>query len=411
MRSATLSMLLLAGALAGCSGSSGAVSSGAVSSGAAPRVAASDPALAARKRAGPRHARQRRETGRSLAPATSGLRGWSLGRLVGQKLVVAFRGTLLPPAELLSRVRRGEVGGVILFAENGAASGRLAVARTTDLLQRAAQTGRNPPLIVATDQEGGPVKRLPGPPWESPARMGTGSPSSILRSGYQTGRSLRGMGVNVDLAPVTDAPPDLSRSFLGERAFGENPARVAGAAEDFARGLQLAGVAATAKHYPGLGSAGEADTDSGLVVLSTPLRRLRRERSAFLRQVRGGTKLMMVSNALYSAYDPNHLAVLSSKIIGRLRREGFHGVLISDDLDVPELRSRGAAAPREAVDAGVDLLLYGNDGGSAYQALLDGSRGGRIPRPLLEEQVVRILRLKRWLGSRASALGSGAGAR
>jgi beta-N-acetylhexosaminidase len=322
-------------------------------------------------------------------------------RLVGQKLMVAYRGTVEPPADLLTRIERGEVGGVILFSENVPADGATGVRRMVGRLQDAARRGRNPPLLIATDQEGGVVKRMPGPPDRSPRELATGPVSAVRMSGRQTGRSLRRMGIGLDLAPVADLA--TGPSFLATRTFSPDPGRNTSASTAFAAGLQSSGVAATAKHYPGLGSSGQANTDVAAVRLMTPLGVLARERAGFMQHVAGGTRAIMMSNAVYVAYDPTWPAVTSRKIVGRLRSDGFRGVLISDDLGVPALRRFGADTPQLVTKAGVDILLYAStDAGTAYRSLLRDLRSGRIERSRVEGQVRRIIRLKRWI-ARAAA--------
>jgi len=325
----------------------------------------------------------------------------TLERLVGQKLVVAYRDTAVPPASLERRIERGEVGGVILFTENVPPTGAAGVRRIVEQLQRAARAGRNPPLLIATDQEGGDVKRMPGPPEQSPRELGAGSPASARAAGIATGRSLRSMGIGVNLAPVADLPGDAT-SFLGSRAFGTASKPRSAAAVAFAGGMQSAGVAATAKHYPGLGSSGRANTDEAVVTLATPLPAMERERASFLRQVDSGTRLVMMSNATYAAYDGNRPAVVSSKIVGGLRRHGFHGVVISDEFRVPALKRFGIAAARAATRAGVDVLLFASSSGEAeYRALLADAKAGRVSRRTLERQVRRIAALKAWIAAGA----------
>ena len=138
--------------------------------------------------------------------------------------------------------------GVILFADN-VAGGIADTRRLTEELQRAAREGHNPPLLIMTDQEGGTVKRLPGPP-DLPASAMT-SNSMAFKQGVATGSMLRAAGVNVDLAPVADVER-AGGSFLGSRAFGSSPSLVAGRACAFAQGLQSQQIAYTLKHFPGL---------------------------------------------------------------------------------------------------------------------------------------------------------------
>ena len=169
--------------------------------------------------------------------------------------MVGFSGTS-PSAALLSSVRRGEVGSVILFASN--LESRSQTLALTSALQRAARAGGNPRLLISTDQEGGQVKRLPaGPPDRSPPQMvATGNVATGSAEGHATGVLLRRWGINVDLAPVADVPTSWAAFIWRQgRAFSFNASTVAKYATAFAFGLQARGVAATAKHFPGLGSA------------------------------------------------------------------------------------------------------------------------------------------------------------
>src|SRR3954451_13988106 len=133
-----------------------------------------------------------------------------LSRAVGRKIVTGMEGTF-PSRALRARVRKGQVGGVILFGPNvGPGLGRAIAA-----LQRAARAGGNPPLLVMVDQEGGEVKRLSGlAPRLAPARM---SAAFARSEGEATGRALDAHGINTNLAPVADVNHG---SFLGSRSFG-----------------------------------------------------------------------------------------------------------------------------------------------------------------------------------------------
>lgn len=321
----------------------------------------------------------------------------SLDLMLGQKIMVAFRGSLRPPASLLRRIERGHVGGVILFSENVPGDGAPGVRRTVRTLRAAARRGGNPPLLIATDQEGGDVRRVPGPPVRAPREIGAGPTRAARTAGVATGRSLRSMGIDVDLAPVVDLPRSPG-SFLGMRTFstaaGPNTRHSVG----FARGLQRARVAATAKHYPGLGSAGAITTDVASVRIRASRETMGVERAGFLEHARAGVRLIMMSNAVYDAYDSRRPAVVSARMIGRLRDDGFRGVVISDELNVPALRGYGRRLPGLATAAGVDILLYANtDGSGVLEALRRDVRAGRLSRARIERQVARIIALKRWL--------------
>ena len=325
----------------------------------------------------------------------AGARTADLTRLVGQTIMTGFAGTQ-PSAALLDRIRRGEVGGVILFGGNIASDD--AARRLVDRLQAAASAGGNPPLLVAVDQEGGPVRRFrDGPPRDAPAAVA--SPAQAAADGDAAGAFLRSVGIDVDLAPVLDSP-DSPDSFLGTRAYGSDPKRNAALGTAFLTALQRHGVAATAKHFPGLGTAG-ANTDTSHVWLTTPKSELDMRLAPFAAAVHAGVDLVMVSNAGYRAYDPSGLpAVLSRRIVtGLLRgRLGFGGVVISDALSAPGPSSR-ADHDAKAIAAGVDVLLYTSESGaaSAFDDVLAAARSGALPLSTLESASARIAALKKRL--------------
>ncbi|MGL6278227.1 MAG: glycoside hydrolase family 3 N-terminal domain-containing protein, partial [Gaiella sp.] len=178
----------------------------------------------------------------------------TLRELAGQRLVVAMAGTT-PSGALLGRVRRGEVGGVILFGGN--VTDPAQVRGLTAALRSGARAGGRRAPLVLVDQEGGAVRRLRWlPPGQDAAALGRRSIPAVRRAGLQTAQGLRRAGIDVDLAPVADVPR-VADSFLvtQRRAFSTDPARVASRSAAFARGLARGGVLAAAKHFPGLGGA------------------------------------------------------------------------------------------------------------------------------------------------------------
>ena len=337
-----------------------------------------------------------------LAAGTAAGSSPALGRLVGQTLMGRMVGTT-PSSSLLGRIRRGELGGIILFGDNVRSMGQ--VHGLVTRLQQAARAGGNPPLLIAVDQEGGFVKRLPdGPPFESPAMMGrTGAIARVRQIGRATGRYLQSVGISIDLAPVVDVPNSPS-SFLGNRTFGEDPGVVARLGTAFAQGVQQAGVAATAKHFPGLGTA-TGNTDENKIVVWTGKRELLRRLAPFRAAIRGGARLVMVSNAFYPALDRTGLpAVLSPVVVTGLLRQQleFGGVVISDWLGAPG-PARFPDASVRALDAGVDVLLLSrdeDDSAASYLQLLRAARSGALTRVTLLTANARIAHLKRWLSGR-----------
>ena len=318
-----------------------------------------------------------------------------LDRLIGQRLMIRMHDEATP--ELLDAARAGTIGGVILFPSPGAEPAGLAsqVAR----LQQAATAGGNPPLLVAIDQEGGEVKRLPaGPPGRSPAQLGAaGDAAAASAEGEATASYLTQFGVNIDLAPVLDvAGPG---SFVSERAFSDDPGVVAEVGVAFCEGLQEGGVAATAKHFPGLGLA-SVNTDFGSSVVAAPRADVRSGIEPFEAAVAAGVDLVMVATATYTAFDPDAPAALSERVVsGELRdRIGFDGVVITDDLEAGSIAATRTAedAAVAAARAGADVLLFANGAapGPIAAALARAARRGLLDRASLEAAYGRIAALK-----------------
>lgn len=322
---------------------------------------------------------------RPSAPTRSAAATVPLSRAVGRKIVTGMAGRF-PSRALRARVRKGQVGGVILFGPNVGPGLRGAIAA----LQRAARAGGNPPILIAVDQEGGDVKRLQSlPPARAPAQM---TAATAGPEGAATGRALRARGINTNLAPVADVDHG---SFLGSRSFGSDPGNVGAAACAFAGGVQSAGVNATLKHFPGLGRTTE-NTDLHAVRVTASAAALRADLAAYQRCA-SAVRLVMLSNATYPALDPARPAVVSPRVVTALLRSelGFTGVTISDSLAAPGVSSPSIA--ERATRAGVDLLLYVDERSSArgYRALLRAARAGRVSRAGVFASAARIDALAR----------------
>ncbi|HEX8064918.1 MAG TPA: glycoside hydrolase family 3 N-terminal domain-containing protein [Thermoleophilaceae bacterium] len=341
---------------------------------------------------------------RAAMPVRSAADALPPAQLAGQRIVFGFDG-VRAPRDLLRRVRRGEAAGVILFARNIRSRGQLR--RLTAALQRWRPAG-DPPLLVAIDQEGGVVKRLAGAPRRSPAELGRAGSEPLARAeGLDTARNLRGVGVNVDLAPVVDIgrPGRIMRAQ--GRAFSSRPATVARLAAAFARGLREGGVAATAKHFPGLGGA-RFDQDRRMNAIDLPAATLRAEDYApYERLVDDGLELVMTSTAAYPALDPDRPAVFSPRILGgELRgRIGFAGVTITDSLGTESATRFGSPERRalRAARAGNDLLLFASSyaaGVRAQARLADALGRGALARAPFEASAERVASLRAGLARR-----------
>ncbi len=342
----------------------------------------------------PTPARHAAKAGRAtVAPSRPQI---SATKLLGQRIMVGMDG-VSAPSWLLSAARDGRVGSVILFSANIVSRSQLRA--LTGSLQRAARRGGNPPLLIAVDQEGGQVKRLPaGPPDLSPPQMAqTGSVAVASREGRATGTYLKGLGINMDLAPVVDVPT-FPGAFIWRqgRAFSFDPTTVAKFAAAFALGVQSAAVAATAKHFPGVGSTG-VDTDNKLDVLRPTKGQLAGALTPYRSLIPRGIDAIMLSTAAFPAYDASRTpTALSRPIVQQLLRAGlrFRGVTITDALDTPTGHDETTAGAI-AAGAGADILLYTDSAPGALAALAAELHSGRLSLQEARDSYARIVALKR----------------
>ena len=319
-----------------------------------------------------------------------------LKRLLGQT-IVAKLGANGPDAALLKRVRKGRVGGVIAF-ESDAQKLKADVQR----LQVAANDGGNPALLVMVDQEGGDVKRLKaGPPEISPADLGkSGDEGQSKDQGQKTGSYLKGLGVNVDLAPVLDVSQPQTANSIKSRTFGSDPAVVSKVGVAFAQGLQDGGAVATAKHFPGLGRA-TVNTDDRATSIAATSAQLQSDLSPFRAAVDGGVGMVMISTASYPTLGTQKPAAFSPTIVKSLLRGqlGFEGVTITDDLESPAVTSTlpPIVAAVSALEAGEDLLLYAtseNASQKVFGQLVREVKSGQLDRTVVQAAYDRITSLK-----------------
>ncbi len=291
-------------------------------------------------------------------------------------MIYSYTG-LTPPPQLLTLIRHGEAAGVIFFGDNVKSNAQIAAVAAE--LKRAAASSSNPvrlPLLLMTDQEGGLVRRLPGPPDLSEKDVGRSSNpgQAATTAGRGAGQLLHSDGLNVNLAPVLDVYRQAG-NFIDQfgRSFSNNPRVVADLGALYLKAEQAQGVAGTVKHFPGLGAAATAqNTDLRPVTLPLSRSDIRNiDEFPYKAAIAAKTKLVMVSWAIYPALDSRFPAGLSAAIVqGELRKRlGFAGVTITDALDAGALRPFGSTAHRStlAARAGMDLLLC--SGGNYRQGL------------------------------------------
>ncbi len=340
-------------------------------------------------------------------PAQGALPVLTARQMAGQRIIYSYGG-LTPPAGLLRLIRHGEAAGVIFFAANFSSEAQISA--TIRQLDQANASRLNPvrsPLLLMTDQEGGIVRRLPGQPVLSEKQIGESADpaAQAARAGAGAGRNLRGVGMNVNLAPVLDVyrqAGDFTDMF--GRSYSANPGTVSRLGADFINAQQAAGVAATAKHFPGLGAAAVSqNTDSGPVTLPLSRAAIRTvDELPYKAAISAGVKLIMVSWATYPALDAARPAGLSSAVVqGELRqRLRFGGVTITDALEAGALRAFGSISARAqlAARAGMDLILCSaqtvGEGEEAMSGLASGYRDGTLSHAAFKASLQRTLALR-----------------
>jgi beta-N-acetylhexosaminidase len=313
----------------------------------------------------------------------------------------------VPPPWLERRIRRGEAGAVLLFAGNGTSAA--AVRRLTARLQAVPRPpGLDAPLLVMTDQEGGRVARLQGPPDMPAAGLAARSPSVSLAQGAMAGVLLCRAGVNVNLAPVLDLALPGSVIAAQGRSLGRGPDAVARRGVAFARGLAQTGTVPVPKHFPGLGAARETTDDVPVVITRSRALVRGRDMRPYRPLIRRGVPAVMVGTAVYRAWGARPAALTPALVRGELRgRLGFGGVTVSDALDTPALAPWGSVpdVAAAAARAGIDLQLYAGPRAAvaAARGVRDALASGRLDRDAMAASVDRVLAVRRALAAPAPA--------
>jgi beta-N-acetylhexosaminidase len=311
----------------------------------------------------------------------------SLRQQVGQLIVSSFPDPSVPDY-IRRRLRARETAGVILFGFNAGPPAEWQ--RLTGSLQRHAR-GR---ALVMVDQEGGEIRTVS---WAGPSagQPQQGDPEAVRRTARASGRQLRRAGVNVNLAPVADVPGGPA-PVMGFRAFAGDARGIAARTRAALEGMRAAGVAATAKHFPGLGRA-QVNTDDGSATVAGPLTG---DLIPFRAAVDAGAPLIMLSHAVYPALDTERIASQSPRIVTGLLRErlGYEGVIVTDSIEAQAVldRSGVARAAERSLRAGADLIL--TTGSASWNLvhpwLLRKARASRALRERIRLSAARVLALK-----------------
>ncbi|HUO55132.1 MAG TPA: glycoside hydrolase family 3 N-terminal domain-containing protein [Rhodoblastus sp.] len=297
-------------------------------------------------------------------------------------------------------VAKGLVGGVFITRHNisgGAEALRAEIAHLQELRWQADL----PPLIVATDQEGGLVSHLSPPlvAWPPLAEL-AGLPQSERESkaqaqGEAVGAELAALGVTLDFAPVVDLRSNLNNE-IEQRAIASDPAVVAAIATAFAKGLEAKGVEATLKHFPGLGRIAEDTHHFRAHLKATPEDLAGSDWLPFRKSLAGTNSALMVGHVVVDALDPERPASQSKPVVDGLLREkwGFGGLIVTDDLNMGAVFHHDLCSGVVAsLNAGVDLLLVSYDGRQYYpmmRCVLAADAKGAIDQPAMQRSARRL---------------------
>jgi beta-N-acetylhexosaminidase len=328
----------------------------------------------------------------------------ALREQIGQLLVAGFWGTT-PSPEIIDLIRNYRIGGIILFSRN--VQDAQQVLELTQRLQTIAiRAGHRVPLLIAIDQENGMVQRLGRGTTLFPGNMALGAIGSeqvVYNVAQATGRELKALGINMNLAPVVDVNNNPVNPVIGVRSFGEDPHQVARLAAAAVKGYRAAGVISDLKHFPGHGDTA-VDSHLALPTISSTLEQLEAiELVPFKTGIEVGADSVMIAHISFPAV--NHQEALPASVSpamvrGLLReRLGFDGVIISDCMEmnaVAETIGTERAAVM-ALRAGVDLVLvshtYARQLGS-IEAIQLALQGGDLSPEVVQRAAERVLKLK-----------------
>jgi beta-N-acetylhexosaminidase len=384
-------------ALAAGSGGSGATRNGGGPQGTS---GASAPAAGGATTGGATSARPAAAVATAFTPdprATTLAGRLALDRQVAQLFLVSLDGTSPSAVTALGKL---DWGGVLLDSANVVSPGQIgalaqAVALGTGIPKR------TPPLIAVT-QEGGTDTAIKGlAPESEPAAVGSGKPSSARAQAMLAARQLRGLHLNMTIAPLADV--DIPDGALSGRLFSGDPAVVARYAAAEVGGYAAGRLISAVGHFPGAGAA-SADPDQMTATVGGGLTALRARDLVPFAAIAASVPVIVMSNAAYAAYDGVTPASLLPQAVTLLRDQyHFAGVVMSDDLDAtlqPTGDGPGSVAV-QALDAGDDLLFISgppSEHQAAYDAVLAAARRSPAVRARVRDALLRVLSLKARFG-------------
>lgn len=319
-------------------------------------------------------------------------------QLAGQRLMVGFDGTDLTD-DLRYFIDTLMVGGIILFSPNLVNPPQ--IRRLCLSIQQYADFCGQPPLFIAIDQEGGQVARLKAPFTQFPGNPSIRNHDDAERFADVTSRELHSVGINMNMAPVMDVPPEGFKSVMAGRVFCSDPEQVSALGATVIRGMQNNRVMAVAKHFPGIGRT-TLDSHVDLPYLDTDLPTLETsDLVPFQAAIKLGVAGIMMSHICYTAIDPGLPAGLSAEVTDRLlrKRMGFQGIILTDDLDMGAIQKHYdiRTSINHALGAGIDIALIchqGPDIQTAFDEIMSRIETSRAIRDSARTSMQRIMKAK-----------------
>lgn len=316
----------------------------------------------------------------------------------GQVIVGVFSGR--DTSAVREQILKYHLGGVIFMGGN-VGSRNQTTALTAAALQAGVDDGRDWPVIVSVDQEGGTVSRLGSLTPEMPAFMAAGAAAdkSVVTEVYaEFGQDITALGFNVDYAPVADVTIGLDDPVIRSRSAGQNPERVGNTVVAAMNGYLDAGLLTSIKHFPGHGSV-TTDSHSALPVQDKSIASLAKsDLVPFQMAIDAGAPMIMMSHVAVKAWGSNP-STLDADAYNYLREDmGFTGVVITDALNMAAVTRRydPDEAAVGALQAGADLLLMPENTGEAHAGIVAAVKSGKLSRARLNDAAARSIAMMRW---------------
>ncbi len=335
---------------------------------------------------------------RPLDSVAARVHGMSLREKVGQLFMPTIPG--LTPSEGAALIKRYHLGGVIYFPENLRTPRQ--TAELSNGLQKAAMKNGGVPLLISTDEEQGPVSRLPYIT-RFAANMSLAATkhadADVRTAARVTGEELRAVGINQDNAPDADVNVNPNNPVIGVRSFGADPKKAAhfvGVAIDAYRAT---GVAVVAKHFPGHGDTA-TDSHTGLPVITHSMKTWERlDAPPFKTAIAHHVDVIMTAHIVVPGLDNSgDPATMSKAVLSGLLRDklGYDGVVITDSLQMTgaTIKYGASEAAVRAIRAGADMLLMPQSIGASINAVTAAVKTGGISQSRIDQAVTRIIRMK-----------------